>query len=72
MVEDTWTATEETLAHRIELGTDRPDFMSPVIENNRTDGKGLSKPEILANAWLLSMLEVRPQPESWVARHFTY
>ena len=53
MVEDTWTATEETLARRIELGTDRPDFMSPVLENNRTDGKGLSKPEVLANAWLI-------------------
>ncbi|KAL2050379.1 hypothetical protein ABVK25_009351 [Lepraria finkii] len=27
--------------------------MSPVLKNNRTDGKGLSKPEILAKAWLI-------------------
>ena len=53
MVEDTWTATEETLSRRIELGTIRPDFMSPVLENNKSlYGKILSRPEILANAWL--------------------
>ena len=51
MIEDHWEATEETLARRIELGTKRRDFMSPVLENN-IDGKGLNRHEILSNAWL--------------------
>ena len=51
MIEDHWKATEETLARRIELGTNRRDFMSPVLENN-IDGQGLNRHEILSNAWL--------------------
>ena len=51
MIEDHWKATEETLARRIELGTNRRDFMSPVLENN-IDGQGLDRHEILSNAWL--------------------
>ena len=41
MIEDHWKATEETLARRIELGTNRRDYMSPVLENN-IDGQGLN------------------------------
>ena len=51
MIEDHWTATEETLARRFESGTKRRDFMTPVLEDN-VDGKGLSQHEILSNAWL--------------------
>ena len=51
MFEDHWKATEETLACRIKLGTNRHDFMSPILENN-IDGKGLNRLEMLSNAWL--------------------
>ena len=51
MFEDHWKATEETLACRIKLGTNRHDFMSPILENN-IDGKGLNRHEMLSNAWL--------------------
>ncbi|KAK0507255.1 hypothetical protein JMJ35_010293 [Cladonia borealis] len=50
MFEDHWKATEETLACRIKLGTNRHDFMSPILENN-IDGKGLNRHEMLSNAW---------------------
>ena len=51
MIEDHWNATEETLARRIESGTNGRDFMTPVLEDNM-DSKGLSRHEILSNAWL--------------------
>lgn len=51
MVEDHWKATEETLAHRINLVTSPRDFMSPILENF-IDGKGLNRHEMLSNAWL--------------------
>ena len=50
-IQDHWKATEETLARRIELGTNRRDFMSPVLENN-IDDRGLNRHEMLSNAWL--------------------
>lgn len=53
MIEDHWAATTEKVPRRIELGTDRRDVFSPILEDN-DHGKGLSQPEIQSNAWLFT------------------
>ena len=40
MIDDHWNATGETLARRIESGSNRRDFMTPVLEVN-VDSKTL-------------------------------
>ena len=51
MIEDHWSATTEKVKRRIELSTTRPDFLSPILEQNH-DGKGLSLDEIKSNSSL--------------------
>lgn len=48
MMKDHWAATTEKVKRRMELGTQRPDFMSAILEHN-TDGKGLTMDEIQSN-----------------------
>jgi len=50
MVKDHWAATQAKLQRRIAKGTTRPDFLSPILENNK--GKGLTEGEIESNASL--------------------
>lgn len=50
MINDHWTATQEKLQRRIAKGTSRPDFLTPILENNK--GKGLTEGEIESNASL--------------------
>lgn len=51
MIEDHWAATNEKVSQRLERGTERPDFMSPVITFN-SESKGLTQGEIQSNASL--------------------
>lgn len=44
-----WNSTAEKVGQRIELGTERPDFMSEILKFNDTK-LGLSRDEIQANA----------------------
>ena len=43
---------DEKITQRIELGTSRPDFISPMLKHNK-DGKGLTPGEIRANMGLM-------------------
>ena len=49
-MEDHWASTQAMLTKRIKKGTTRPDFLTPVLENNTS--KGLTQKEIEANASL--------------------
>lgn len=49
MKEDHWAATVQTVERRLELDTDRPDFMTPIINHNNEKKGGLTRPEIMAN-----------------------
>ena len=48
MKDDHWAYTGEKIARRMELGTDRPDLMSPIIRFNGSE-KGLTTEEIKSN-----------------------
>lgn len=48
----TWMYTKKSVASRLERGTDRPDFMSCILRNDK-DGRQMSRGEIDANAELL-------------------
>lgn len=43
---------DEKITKRIELGTDRPDFVTPMLKNN-VQGKGMTPAEIRANMGLM-------------------
>ena len=43
---------DERITRRMELGADRPDFITPMLKNNN-DGKGLTPAEIRANMGLM-------------------
>ena len=49
MKEDHWAATVQTVNRRLELGTDRPDFMTPILKHNDEKKGGLTRPELTAN-----------------------
>ena len=49
-IKDHWAATQSKLQRRIAKGTTRPDFLSPILENNK--GQGLTDGEIESNASL--------------------
>lgn len=49
MREDHMAATVRTVNRRMELETDRPDFMTPIIAHNDEKQNGLTRPEIMAN-----------------------
>lgn len=51
MVADNWTSTAEKVGQRMELGTERPDFMSEILKFN-DDQLGMSLDEIRSNAYL--------------------
>lgn len=53
MKQDHWAATVQTVERRLELDTDRPDFMTPIIKHNNEGKGGLTRPEIIANMSLL-------------------
>jgi len=52
MIDDHWTATTENVNRRLELGSDRPDFMSPIVKHNDREKGGLTKAEIYSNSSL--------------------
>ena len=49
MKKDHWAATVETVNRRLELATDRPDFMAPILKHNNEKKGGLTRPEVVAN-----------------------
>ena len=49
MKHDHWAATVQTVNRRLELETDRPDFMTPIIKHNNEKKGGLSRAEVTAN-----------------------
>lgn len=49
MREDHMAATIRTVNRRMELETDRPDFMMPIMMHNDEKKDGLTRPEIMAN-----------------------
>lgn len=49
MKEDHWAATIQTVNRRLELDTNRADFMTPVIKHNSAKNGGLTHPEVIAN-----------------------
>ena len=53
MMDDHWGSTQAILAKRIAKGTTRPDFITPILENNSS--KGLTPGEVEANASLFIM-----------------
>ena len=50
-INDHWQYTAQKLEQRMRLEEERPDFLSPILKNN-TDGKGISRDEILSNIGL--------------------
>ena len=51
MMDDHWDSTQAMLSKRIAKGTTRPDFVTPILENNSSKG-GLTQAEMEANASL--------------------
>lgn len=51
---DHWAATIEKISHRLKLGTQRPDFISPIMKYNE-EGKGLTLGEIQSNTPLFNV-----------------
>ena len=52
MVDDHWAATTANVERRLKLGTERPDFMSPIIEHNDDEKFSLRHEELMSNASL--------------------
>ena len=52
MVDDHWAATTANVERRLDLGTSRSDFISPIIEQNKGEKRRLEHEEIMSNASL--------------------
>ena len=52
MIDEHWAATTANVDRRLELGTDRPDFMSPIIKHNNDEKASLRHEEMMSNASL--------------------
>ena len=52
MIEEHWAATTANVDRRLELGTDRQDFMSPIIKHNNDEKGSLRHEEMMSNASL--------------------
>ena len=52
MINDHWTATTENVSRRIELGTERPDFISPILKNMDEAKTSITRDELASNASL--------------------
>ena len=52
MINDHWAATTANVERRLSLGTGRPDFMSPIIEQNKGDKRKLEHEEMMSNGSL--------------------
>jgi cytochrome P450 len=52
MMNDHWAATTANVDRRLKLGTDRPDFMSPILRHNNDEKASLRREELMSNASL--------------------
>ena len=52
MIKDHWEATTERVESRIQLGTERTDFMSPILKHMDDEKTGLKHEELMSNASL--------------------
>ena len=51
-IKDHWESTTESVERRMELGTDRTDFMSPILKHMDDTKTGLKHEELMSNASL--------------------
>ncbi|KAL2036677.1 hypothetical protein N7G274_010548 [Stereocaulon virgatum] len=52
MIQDHWAATTANVDRRLKHGTDRPDFMSPIMKHNHDEKASLRHEELMSNASL--------------------
>ena len=52
MMKEHWEATTANVESRLKLGTDRSDFMSPILTHNKGEKSHLSHEELMSNASL--------------------